>query len=604
MHGHPPRAICINRNTVHYNPNPSSSTRVRAKARVEVRARVRVSYTKYTAEAPKRQYLSTRQDTGDKRYNLRNVLDPPTMTPYWVLSTIYIIAAIVAPSSAWSSSRTCSLRLSKQLRHCQRDRQPAAPSSADKYVRYFEQALDHFDPQNERTWKQRWFVNDAYFSNDKRFAPVFLCVGGEGPALSAAVVTEHNIHCSNMVSLAEQHHGLIVAVEHRFYGQSMPLPDFTNKALAYLSSRQALADLSTIHEHVTSRYGLSRRMNPWIAFGGSYPGMLASFFRIKYPHLCWAAVASSAPVEAVANFQGYNNVVAESLGNPAAGGSASCRKTIADAFAHVGQLLTQEKGRDKLVMDFKICQASALEDIANQRVFALFLSYLFPVQGNDPACTASLCNIEKICAAMVGTSEGYDSLVKLVGRELQGSCIEVNATQEVDALLNTSAAAGGDRSWLYQTCTEFGFYQTCDPHSDCIFVSNPHLSTLKYNLDLCQKLFGVKSDVVLASIQRTNTYYGGDFPLGASRILYPSGQVDPWKASSIVESVSPQLEAFTVEGASHHFWTHPSRASDSKQVQQARQRIDDKVESWLKSFQQFAAKSARAKAVESMIEAV
>lgn len=42
---------------------------------------------------------------------------------------------------------------------------------------------------------------------------------------------------------------------------------------------------------------------------------------VQYPHLVHAAVASSAPVEAVVDFTGYNDVVAKSLGQHAIGGS-------------------------------------------------------------------------------------------------------------------------------------------------------------------------------------------------------------------------------------------------------------------------------------------
>ena len=73
--------------------------------------------------------------------------------------------------------------------------------------------------------------------------------------------------------------------------------------LKYLSSAQALADLANFIESMIKEYGLTSS-NKWIVFGGSYSGALAAWFRLKYPHLVYGAVASSGPVLAQVNFQG------------------------------------------------------------------------------------------------------------------------------------------------------------------------------------------------------------------------------------------------------------------------------------------------------------
>ena len=78
--------------------------------------------------------------------------------------------------------------------------------------------------------------------------------------------------------------------------------DVRTTNLKYLSSEQALADLANFIVYQKKAMNLTK--NKWIVFGGSYPGNLAAWFRLKYPHLAYGAVASSAPILAKMNFQG------------------------------------------------------------------------------------------------------------------------------------------------------------------------------------------------------------------------------------------------------------------------------------------------------------
>jgi len=134
---------------------------------------------------------------------------------------------------------------------------------------------------------------------------------------------------------------------------------------------------------------------------------------------------------------------------------------------------------------------------------------------------------------------------------------------------------------LYQTCTEWGFYQTCPVGSSCPYVQGLH--TLDIDYDICQSAFGVSSEEVNAQIANTRSIYGGE-QLKASRVMYPNGQIDPWSALGVLTTPSGSTEQPTlwVEGASHHFWTHPSKPTDSDFVVQARQDIWNQVSDWLK----------------------
>ncbi|KAL1486600.1 hypothetical protein MTO96_046888 [Rhipicephalus appendiculatus] len=89
---------------------------------------------------------------------------------------------------------------------------------------------------------------------------------------------------------APEFNALVVFAEHRFYGQSLP---FGNKSyesphhLGYLTSEQALADYADLILHL--KYTLpGAEKSAVVAFGGSYGGMLAAWFRVKYPHIVTA----------------------------------------------------------------------------------------------------------------------------------------------------------------------------------------------------------------------------------------------------------------------------------------------------------------------------
>jgi len=99
-----------------------------------------------------------------------------------------------------------------------------APVPEEQWV---SQPLDHFDPTNSRTWKQRYFANDAWFAPSTTTNLVFLCMGGEGPALQPSVVQTGGPHCALMVEMAKRRGALVLALEHRFYGRSQPAADLT-----------------------------------------------------------------------------------------------------------------------------------------------------------------------------------------------------------------------------------------------------------------------------------------------------------------------------------------------------------------------------------------
>ncbi|KAJ1484340.1 serine carboxypeptidase S28-domain-containing protein [Baffinella frigidus] len=472
---------------------------------------------------------------------------------------------------------------------------------------FSQQRLDHFDGGDTRVWSQRCFSNFTFY---KPGGPVFMCVGGEGPALDPSVVVTGDEHCALMVILAKKHGALILALEHRFYGFSHPTPDLSTENLRFLSSQQALADLALFHAYISSEHSLPAETK-WITFGGSYPGMLAAWARSKFPHLIHAAVSSSAPVQAVANMQGYNDVTAGALADTAVGGSAACVAAVQEAFHELGVQMKTPAGRRRLEGLFNVCGgAEALEPPTTWPLFSEGAADPLIPQSNDPACTDPACDIARQCKIMLGETssrvhrrssrwasvsrmqEGgapgaapvFDDserprsapsalalLADLNKIARGGECLDASYEANVAMLQNTTLAGGWERVWYYQTCAEFGFYQTCDPGTKCPFTTAPHLNSLQTYYDLCQLAFNISGGETEGRVAETNAVYGGT-ALGATRILFVNGGVDPWRAQSVSEP-RPDLPSIFVPHASHHFWTHPPRPSDTSETVNARVQI-------------------------------
>ncbi|CAH2051099.1 unnamed protein product, partial [Thlaspi arvense] len=155
---------------------------------------------------------------------------------------------------------------------------------------YFPQLLDHFtfQPQSSKIFYQKYLINDRFW---RRGRPIFVYTGNEGDIEWFAANTGF------MLDIAPKFQALLVFIEHRFYGESMPFGKDSYKSaktLGYLTSQQALADFAVLLRSL--KRNLSTEASPVVVFGGSYGGMLAAWFRLKYPHIAIGALASSAPI--------------------------------------------------------------------------------------------------------------------------------------------------------------------------------------------------------------------------------------------------------------------------------------------------------------------
>lgn len=75
-----------------------------------------------------------------------------------------------------------------------------------------------------------------------------------------------------------KYNALLITLEHRFYGESIPNNNVnTDNYNKYLSVEQALADLSSFTNYYKTIVPNTKNV-PWVIFGGSYSGGLASWY--------------------------------------------------------------------------------------------------------------------------------------------------------------------------------------------------------------------------------------------------------------------------------------------------------------------------------------
>ncbi|GFS04301.1 thymus-specific serine protease [Elysia marginata] len=203
-------------------------------------------------------------------------------------------------------------------------------------AQWFEQRLDHFNSTDSRTWKQKYFQAGPASSQT-----LFVLIGGESSISEGWMVS------GQWTEYAKEQNAARLQLEHWFYGDSHPTRDLSVDSFQYLSSEQALADLANFITAMKKQFEASKV----IVLGGSYSGALAAWFRLKYPYLVDAAVASSAPVLAQVDFKDYLEVVAQSLNTfkPV----NACDNAISVANAALKEKLKTPKGRKDLKKKFE-----------------------------------------------------------------------------------------------------------------------------------------------------------------------------------------------------------------------------------------------------------
>lgn len=418
---------------------------------------------------------------------------------------------------------------------------------------YFDQLIDHEHPALG-TFKQRYFVDESY--SDSPDSPVLYYICGE----SACSANRLN---GAIKQYASKLHAKMVALEHRYYGKSLPKPSLSTEDLSYLTTQQALDDLAYFERFMRQE---KQWDGQWIAIGGSYAGSLAAYYRMKYPYLVAGAIASSAPVRAKENFFEYDGHISQRVGPDCAERMRSVVRTIESSLDDPEALAS-------------IKQNFMAQDIKDPLDFLYFVA--------DVGATAVQYGMkDRFCRQLAMTEDTLSNYASFAV-DLLSIMGEVNAAEmTVQGAMSENPqdyeTGVGVRSWYYQSCEEYGYWQTAHP--------NPQVSTrsslinLDYHHQLCQRLFGMDG----SDPEEFNTYFY-DLLLHpwVSNIYFPNGEEDPWSNLSLSEkngnADNPSLTYFLIKGAAHCDDLHQPFSTDSKELLAARELAGQLLEQWLAS---------------------
>nr|GME13686.1 lysosomal Pro-X carboxypeptidase-like [Ipomoea batatas] len=216
--------------------------------------------------------------------------------------------------------------------------------------------------------------------------------------------------------MASSNAGTEMERKHRFYGKSFPGGDEEVKpnstTLGYLSSTQALADYATLI--IDLKKNLTATDSPVVVFGGSYPGMLAAWFRLKYPHVTIGALASSAPIlyfDNITSPYAFNDIITQDFRSE----SENCYKVIKSSWQLIQETAKQAGGLESLMKSFRICENYISVDSLEEW---LTTAYIYTAMTDYPTA-ANFLNplppypIKQMCKAIDDPRHGNDQLEKL-----------------------------------------------------------------------------------------------------------------------------------------------------------------------------------------------
>uniref|UniRef100_A0A7E4VA10 Peptidase S28 n=1 Tax=Panagrellus redivivus TaxID=6233 RepID=A0A7E4VA10_PANRE len=374
--------------------------------------------------------------------------------------------------------------------------------------------------------------------------------------------------------------------------------------LGYLTSEQALADYAMFLPYYKEKYGFPNDTKV-IVFGGSYGGMLATWFRLKYPTLTVGAWASSAPViyfnGGGIDVGGFDAVVKRTYL------SSGCdSETIDNAFQAITKLGQTPEGVEKLNNIFQINENTTIglpgeNYTATDLKFYIQQGIEYMAMTDYPYPTSFLEDmpgfpVKQACKRLEPAVNSTDDDVLLYAL-LDAVNVYYNYSGEAPTTcldgskcdFTMGALSGGPDGWDFQECTEVIIAMCALGPPNDFFDSVCNATTfLDWQINYCSNIYGAvgwTEDFIRLNAIRD--LYGWDFT-SASNIIFTNGILDPWSSAGVNENTPGITNAnnrgiynYRVAGSAHHLDLRQPNTCDPQSVIDLRVQVVEIFKCWL-----------------------
>lgn len=451
---------------------------------------------------------------------------------------------------------------------------------------WFEQIVDHNAPHTSGTYLQKYFETPDFFGGPGH--PIFVIMAGED-------AVEYMLYPFISHFLGKRYKAHSIGLEHRFYGDSLPVPleHATNDDLhRLLSPWQALEDSVNLIQWKAKQLGCGPRGTPEycpvLTVGGSYPGFLAGLLRILYPEVIDIGYASSAPLNLYSHDVdqfAYFDKITQVAEQASTGCADAVRQTLDTINEYILDNSTVSTIHD-LAKNLGICTKTIPDYIVTRKIFAqevmMVLSTRFaeynmgfypPTEDQELIVGCKIFQNDKLSdkqkvSKFLRMEEGMEKCFDMTSELPPGKGGTISAS-------DWSGVGDGPSGWMWD-------YQSCTLIPECGFSEQSMFPYRRWTLDWLTEHCQSRFDYTPQPEALVNAFHFDNLA-NVTRLLFTNGIHDGWSIASIAVDVSESVKVVNfVNGAHHSDLTHEGPMDyDTWDMKQGQAQIQQLVGEWL-----------------------